>query len=79
MVKADLNKKWKKCIESLTSTDIDKIISLLEATGVNRSEVPQLKAEIARSVNKNQVIARVLDAPGVLCEQLKGVIGKIIK
>lgn len=78
-VKAELNEKLKADIASLTSTNIDEIISILERTGVNHSEVMQLKAEIARSTNKNQVIGRVLDAPGVLCEQMKNIIGKIKK
>lgn len=79
MVKAELNEKLKTEIASLTSANIDEIVSLLERTGVNYNEVQQLKAEIARSTNKNQVIARVLDAPGVLCEQLKSIISKIKK
>lgn len=79
MVKAELNEKWKTEIASLTSANINEIVSILERTGVNHCEVQQLKAEIARSTNKNQVIARVFDAPGVLCEQIKSIIGKIKK
>lgn len=79
MVKAQLNEKLKADIASLTSTDINEVISFLEKTGVNREEVQNLKSEIARSTNKNQTIARVLDAPGVLCEQVKSIIGKIRK
>lgn len=79
VVKAELNEKLRTEIASLTSANIDEIVSILERTGINRSEVQQLKAEIDRSTNKNQVIVRVLNAPGVLCEQVKSIIGKIKK
>lgn len=79
VVKARLNENLKTDIAALTSADINEIVLLLEKNGVNRVEVQNLKAEIARSTNKNQTIARVLDAPGVLCEQVKSIIGKIRK
>ena len=79
MVQARLNEKMKTEIEALTSADINEVVSLLENTGINRAEVQNLKAEIARATNKNQVIVRLLDAPGVLCEQVKSIIGKIKK
>ncbi|MDE5945402.1 MAG: hypothetical protein K2G93_07455 [Rikenella sp.] len=79
VVKAQLNEKLKKDIAALTSADIDEVVSLLEKTGINRAEVQNLKAKITRSTNKNQTIARVLDTPGVLCEQVKSIIGKIVK
>ena len=79
VVKAQLNEKLKTDIAALTSADIDEAVSLLEKTGINPVEVENLKAEIARSTNKNQTIARVLDTPGALCEQVKSIIGKIVK
>ena len=79
VVKARLNEKMKTNIAALTSADIDDVVSLLEKTGVNRAEVQNLKTEITRSTNKNQTIARVLDTPGVLCDQVKSIIGKIVK
>lgn len=79
VVKAQLNEKLKTDIAALTSANIDEVVSLLEKTGINLVEVENLKAEIAHSTNKNQVIARVLNTPGVLCEQVKSIIGKIVK
>lgn len=79
VVKAQLNEKLKTDIAALTSADINEVVSLLDKTGVNRAEVQNLKAEITRSTNKNQTIARVLNTPGVLCDQVKSIIGKIVK
>lgn len=77
--KADLNEKLKEQIASLTSAEIKRIIDTLEIEGINPEEVQQLKAEIACSTNRNQILTRVLEAPGALCEQLKNIIGKLKK
>lgn len=79
IVKARLNEEFKQKIARLTTVDIDEIIRMLVCTGINREEVAALKREVEAATNKNQVIARVLTTPGALCEQLKGVIAKIIR
>ena len=79
MVKARLNEKMKTEIEALTSADINEVVSLLENTGINRGEVQNLKAKTARGQIKNKLIVRRLDAPGVICEKVKRVSGKIKK
>ena len=79
IVKERLNEEFRQKIARLTSAQIDDIIMMLERTGVNPQQVSALKAEIQRSTNKNATIARVLETPGVLCEQLKSVIGKIVR
>jgi len=76
-VKARLNEEFKAKVNSLTTFEIDEIVSTLERTGINRNEVIALKAEITQSTNKNQVIARVLETPSALCEQLKSIVNKI--
>lgn len=78
-VKARLNDEFKQKIARLTNTEISKIISTLENSGINRAQVAALKNEIEKSTHKNQTIARVIDAPGVLCEQLKGLINKMAR
>lgn len=77
IVKARLNEEFKAKVNSLTTFEIDEIVSTLERTGINRNEVIALKAEITQSTNKNQVIARVLGTPSALCEQLKSIVNKI--
>lgn len=77
IVKARLNEEFKAKVNSLTTFEIDEIVSTLERTGINRNEVISLKAEITQSTNKNQVIARVLETPSALCEQLKSIVNKI--
>lgn len=76
-MKARLNEEFKAKVNSLTTFEIDEIVSTLERTGINRNEVIALKAEITQSTNKNQVIARVLETPSALCEQLKSIVNKI--
>lgn len=76
-MKARLNEEFKAKVNSLTTFEIDEIVSKLERTGINRNEVIALKAEITQSTNKNQVIARVLETPSALCEQLKSIVNKI--
>lgn len=76
-VKAELNERFKQKVDRLTSAEINDIISTLEKSGVNREQVNALKAEIAQTTDKNKVIARVISAPGALCEQVKGIINKI--
>lgn len=77
IVKARLNEEFKAKVNSLTTFEIDEIVSTLERIGINRNEVIALKAEITQSTNKNQVIARVLETPSALCEQLKSIVNKI--
>ena len=77
IVKARLNEEFKAKVNSLTTFEIDEIVSTLERTGINRNEVIALKAEITQSTNKNQVIARVLETPSALCEQQKSIVNKI--
>lgn len=77
IVKARLNEEFKAKVNSLTTFEIDEIVSTLERTGINWNEVIALKAEITQSTNKNQVIARVLETPSALCEQLKSIVNKI--
>ena len=77
IVKARLNEEFKAKVNSLTTFEIDEIVSTLERTGIIRNEVIALKAEITQSTNKNQVIARVLETPSALCEQLKSIVNKI--
>lgn len=79
VVKARLNEEFKQKIARLTTVDIDEIIRMLVRTEINSEQVAALKCEVEMATNKNQIIARVLSTPGTLCEQLKGVIAKIIK
>lgn len=73
-IKNQLNEDLKPQIEALTDVDIQEILSILEKTGINAIEVQKLKAEVDQATNKNEVFNRVLSAPGVLCEQIKGII-----
>ncbi len=77
IVKACLNEEFKAKINTLTTCEINEVVSILERTGINKDEVIALKAEIIRATNKNQVITRVLETPGALCEQMKDVVSKI--
>ena len=76
-IKNQLNEDLKPQIEALTDVDIQEILSILEKTGINAIEVQKLKAEVDQATNKNEVFNRVLSAPGVLCEQTKGIIRRI--
>ena len=76
-MKARLNEELEVKGNSLTTFEIDEIVSTLERTGINRNEVIALKAEITQSTNKNQALARVLETPSALCEQLKSIVNKI--
>ncbi|MCD7795505.1 MAG: hypothetical protein LUC96_06535 [Alistipes sp.] len=77
MVKECLDKEFQKRINSLTTFEINELVSILEKTGINRDEVSALKTEIMQATNKNQTIARILDTPGALCEQVKDIVNKI--
>ena len=76
-IKNQLNEDLKPQIEALTDVDIQEILSILEETGINAIAVQKLKAEVDQATNKNEVFNRVLSAPGVLCEQIKGIIRRI--
>ena len=76
-IKNQLNEDLKPQIEALTDVDIHEILSILEKIGINAIEVQKLKAEVDQATNKNEVFNRVLSAPGVLCEQIKGIIRRI--
>ena len=76
-IKNQLNEDLKPQIEALTDVDIQEILSILEKTGINDVEVQKLKAEFDQATNKNEVFNRVLSIPGVLCEEIKGIIRKI--
>lgn len=77
MVKERLDKEFQEKINALTTFEIDELVSILEKTGVNRDEVIALKTEIKEATNKNRAIARILEIPGALREQVKGIINKI--
>lgn len=76
-IKSQLNEELKSQIDALTVSDIQEIILTLEKTGVNTSEVQELKVEVAKATNKNEVITRVLSTPSAICEQIKNIIQKI--
>lgn len=76
-IKNQLSEELRPKIDALTDSDIQRIISTLETTGVNSTEVQKLKEEVNQSTNRNEVIARVLSTPNVLCEQVKNIIQKI--
>lgn len=71
-----LNDRHADKIASLTDMDIAAVMEQLDKASGHAAEYLRLKAEVDKATDKNAVIARLLDVPGRIADQLRDIIAR---